>query len=48
MRKRWKDPKGDLDEWDSRHGAVEKYNKRGKQQSSLGRPANRPARRPVS
>lgn len=30
LRKRWKDPKGTIYEWDSQHGAVEKYNKRGK------------------
>ncbi|MFF0082257.1 colicin E3/pyocin S6 family cytotoxin [Streptomyces canus] len=31
LRKRWKDPKsGEIYEWDSQHGAVEKYNKRGK------------------
>ncbi|MFF7717624.1 colicin E3/pyocin S6 family cytotoxin [Streptomyces sp. NPDC007988] len=30
LRMRWKDPKGDIYEWDSQHGTVEKYNKRGK------------------
>ncbi|MFD7610817.1 colicin E3/pyocin S6 family cytotoxin [Streptomyces sp. NPDC059828] len=31
MRKRWKDPKsGEIYEWDSQHGKVEKYNKNGK------------------
>jgi len=30
LRKRWKDSKGNIYEWDSQHGAVEKYNKRGK------------------
>lgn len=30
LRKRWKDPKGNIYEWDSQHGTVEKYNKRGK------------------
>ncbi|WP_406297128.1 colicin E3/pyocin S6 family cytotoxin [Streptomyces sp. NBC_00624] len=30
LRKRWKDPKGNIYEWDSQHGAVEKYNKNGK------------------
>lgn len=29
MRKRWKDAKGNIYEWDSEHGAVEKYDKRG-------------------
>ena len=29
MRKRWKDPDGNIYEWDSQHGAVEKYNSRG-------------------
>jgi hypothetical protein len=28
-RKRWKDQKGNIYEWDSQHGALEKYNKRG-------------------
>jgi len=32
LRKRWKDKKGNIYEWDSQHGAVEKYNKRGKHQ----------------
>jgi hypothetical protein len=30
LRKRWKDKKGNIYEWDSRHGTLEKYNKRGK------------------
>lgn len=31
LRKRWKDPgTGEIYEWDSQHGTVEKYNKRGK------------------
>ena len=30
LRKRWKDDKGNIYEWDSENGAVEKYNKRGK------------------
>ena len=29
MRKRWKDEEGNIYEWDSQHGAVEKYNRRG-------------------
>lgn len=29
-RKRWKDDKGNIYEWDSQHGTVEKYNKNGK------------------
>jgi hypothetical protein len=29
MRKRWKDGEGNIYEWDSQHGAVEKYNSRG-------------------
>ncbi|WP_228991149.1 colicin E3/pyocin S6 family cytotoxin [Streptomyces sp. DH8] len=32
LRKRWKDNKGTIYEWDSQHGTVEKYNKRGKHQ----------------
>jgi len=32
LRKRWKDPQGNIYEWDSQHGRVEKYNKRGKHQ----------------
>ena len=32
LRKRWKDPAGNIYEWDSRHGAVEKYDKRGRHQ----------------
>jgi len=30
LRRRWKDKKGNIFEWDSQHGRVEKYNKRGK------------------
>ncbi|MBP7825185.1 MAG: Colicin-E3 [Verrucomicrobia bacterium ADurb.Bin118] len=30
LRKRWKDKKGNIYEWDYQHGTVEKYNKRGK------------------
>lgn len=30
LRKRWKDNKGQIYEWDSQHGKVEKYTKRGK------------------
>lgn len=29
LRKRWKDPAGNIYEWDSLHGRVEKYNQRG-------------------
>lgn len=29
-RHRWKDPRGFIYEWDSRHGAVEVYNARGR------------------
>lgn len=29
LRARWKDADGNLYEWDSRHGTVEKYDKRG-------------------
>jgi len=28
LRKRWKDETGNIYEWDSQHGTVEKYNKR--------------------
>jgi hypothetical protein len=35
MRKRWKDPKGNIYEWDSQHGTVEKCNKRGKHQGEF-------------
>lgn len=34
-RARWKDKKGNIIEWDSRHGTVEKYNKRGKHQGEF-------------
>uniref|UniRef100_UPI00035E90DD colicin E3/pyocin S6 family cytotoxin n=1 Tax=Pseudomonas psychrophila TaxID=122355 RepID=UPI00035E90DD len=30
LRPRWNDPSGDFYEWDRQHGALEKYNKRGK------------------
>ncbi len=30
LRKRWKDKKGNILEWDSQHAKVERYNKRGK------------------
>lgn len=30
LRRRWKDGKGNIYEWDYQHGAVEKYNKRGR------------------
>lgn len=30
LRKRWKTQAGEIFEWDSQHGAIEKYNKRGK------------------
>jgi len=30
LRKRWKDEKGNIYEWDSRHGALEKYDKQGR------------------
>lgn len=30
LRKRWKDQEGNIYEWDSQHGTLEKYNKRGK------------------
>lgn len=30
VRKRWKDNEGNIFEWDSQHGAVEKYNRNGK------------------
>lgn len=29
LRKRWKDPEGNIYEWDSRHGTIEKYDKKG-------------------
>jgi hypothetical protein len=35
LRKRWKDSKGDIYEWDYQHGAVEKYNKKGKHQGEF-------------
>ncbi|HHW7506538.1 TPA: colicin E3/pyocin S6 family cytotoxin [Mannheimia haemolytica] len=30
LRSRWKDNEGNIYEWDSQHGSIEKYNKRGK------------------
>jgi hypothetical protein len=30
LRPRWKDDKGNIFEWDSQHGTLEKYNSRGK------------------
>lgn len=30
LRKRWKDAEGNIYEWDSQHGALEKYNKKGR------------------
>lgn len=30
LRKRWKTPKGTIFEWDSQHGTVEMYDKRGR------------------
>lgn len=35
LRKRWKDDKGNIYEWDYRHGEWEMYNKRGKHQGVL-------------
>lgn len=35
LRKRWKGKDGSIYEWDSRHGALEKYNKRGKHQGEF-------------
>ena len=35
LRKRWKDKKGNIYEWDSQHGTLEKYNKRGKHQGEF-------------
>lgn len=35
LRPRWKDPKGKIYEWDSQHGEIEKYNKRGKHEGVL-------------
>lgn len=34
-RKRWKDSKGNIYEWDYQHGDVEKYDKRGKYKGSI-------------
>jgi len=30
LRKRWKDTEGNLYEWDSRHGTIEKYDRKGR------------------
>ena len=30
LRARWKDERGNIYEWDSLHGTIEKYNRRGK------------------
>jgi hypothetical protein len=30
LRKRWKDAEGNIYEWDSQHGRLEKYDKRGR------------------
>ncbi|MGG6267990.1 colicin E3/pyocin S6 family cytotoxin [Leptolyngbya sp. AN03gr2] len=30
LRKRWKDEEGNIYEWDSRHGTIEKYDRKGK------------------
>ena len=35
LRDRWKDKKGEIYEWDSMHGRLEKYNKRGKHQGEF-------------
>jgi hypothetical protein len=35
LRRRWKSKKGSIYEWDSQHGALEKYNKRGKHQGEF-------------
>lgn len=35
LRPRWKDPDGTIYEWDSQHGAVERYNKRGVHQGEF-------------
>jgi hypothetical protein len=35
LRKRWKDGEGNIYEWDSQHGTVEKYNRRGKHQGEF-------------
>lgn len=35
LRPRWKDGKGNIYEWDSQHGEIEKYNKRGKHSGSF-------------
>ncbi|WP_083853525.1 colicin E3/pyocin S6 family cytotoxin [Synechococcus sp. PCC 6312] len=35
LRKRWKDDKGNIYEWDYQHGTVEKYDKKGKHQGEF-------------
>lgn len=35
LRKRWKDANGNIYEWDSQHGDLEKYNKNGQHQGSI-------------
>lgn len=35
LRRRWTDKKGNIYEWDSQHGTVEKYNKRGRHQGEF-------------
>ncbi|HCT78042.1 MAG TPA: hypothetical protein DGT23_15905 [Micromonosporaceae bacterium] len=35
LRKRWTDKDGNIYEWDSQHGALEKYDKRGKHQGEF-------------
>ena len=35
LRKRWKDADGNIYEWDSQHGDLEKYNKNGQHQGSI-------------
>ena len=37
LRERWEDQKGNIYEWDSRHGTLEKYNKRGKHLGEFNR-----------
>jgi len=35
LRKRWKDNDGNIYEWDSQHGELEKYDKHGKHLGSV-------------
>ena len=35
LRKRWRDEDGNIYEWDSRHGTVEKFDKRGRHRGEL-------------